>query len=143
MKKVDILTAYALVNGAKLTKLEDEAKFKVIKACKAMKPIVEELEAFEKDAREKLKGEKHEEYLKLAQKWQEEGEKTTLTIEERKELNEYFGEYNKKVQACVNDEFESEVTLDYERLTSDEVKKLVSSNDWNVAQTIAVMAVVE
>jgi hypothetical protein len=43
MKKMDVLNAYPLINEAKLTKLEDEAKFKVIKACKEMKPIVVEL----------------------------------------------------------------------------------------------------
>lgn len=66
MKKVDILNAYSLINEAKLTKLEDEAKFKVIRACKEMKPIVEELQEFEKDARKKLEGEDHENIISKA-----------------------------------------------------------------------------
>ena len=143
MKKKDILSGFTLINEAKLTKLEDEAKFKVIKACKAMKPMVDELQSFEKDVRDKLKGEKHEEYLKMVEKWQEEGEKTSLTIEERKELNKYFNEYNEKVTVCLKDEIESEIALDYERLSADEIKKFVSSNDWNVAQTVAVMTILE
>ena len=76
MKKEDILKGYAIVNEAKLSKLDDIAKFKVIKACKEMKPIVAELQEFEKDAREKLKGEEHDAMIKQAEQWKDEGENT-------------------------------------------------------------------
>ena len=136
MKKQDVMVGYQLINGAKLTKLEDEAKFKVIKVCKQMKPIVEDIQEFVKDAREKLKGENHEAMEALERK-------ENKTDEELKTLNEYSQEYTGKVDKCVYDELNTEVELGYDKLTEDEVKKLVSSNDWNVAQTIAVMTLFE
>lgn len=143
MKKEDVLKGYAIVNDAKLTKLDDIAKFKVIKACKVMKPIVTELQDFEKDAREKLKGENHEAMIKQAEQWREEGENTTLTIDERKALNKYFEEYNEKVTKCLVDELQSDLDATWEKLSEEELKKFVASNDWNVQQTIAVMGLFE
>lgn len=143
MKKEDVLKGYGIVNEAKLTKLDDIAKFKVIKACKVMRPIVTELQDFEKDAREKLKGENHEAMIKQAEQWREEGENTTLTIDERKALNKYFEDYNNKVVKCLADELQSEIDATWEKLSEEELKKFVASNDWNVQQTIYVMGLFE
>lgn len=143
MKKKDILAAYALVNNAKLTKLEDDGKFKVIKALKEMKPIVEDFQDFEKDARKKLEGENHEELVGKAQKWQEDGENTTLTIKERKALDKYFAEYNDKVVACLKEEMEKDVNTNYAKLSEEELKKFIASNDWKVNETISVMDVLQ
>lgn len=143
MKKEDILKGYGIVNDAKLTKLDDIAKFKVIKACKEMKPIVTELEEFEKDAREKLKGDKHDAMIKQAEQWKYEGENTTLSIDERKALNKYFEDYNEKVFNCLVDELKSEYDATWEKLSEEELKKFVASNDWNVQQTISVMGLFE
>lgn len=143
MKKEDILKGYAIVNEAKLSKLDDIAKFKVIKACKEMKPIVTELQEFEKDAREKLKGDEHDAMIKQAEQWKDEGENTTLSIDERKALNKYFEDYNEKVTKCLVDELKSEYDATWKKLSEEELKKFVASNDWNVQQTIAVMGLFE
>lgn len=140
---MDVLNAYPLINEAKLTKLEDEAKFKVIKACKEMKPIVVELQEFEKDARKKLEGENHEDIINKAQKWQQEGDASDLSLEDKKIINEYLTTYSNKISECLKDELNKPLELTYEKLTKDELKKFVASNDWTVDQTIAVMNVFE
>lgn len=143
MKKKDILNSFALINEAKLTKLEDETKFKIIKACRAMRPIVDDLKKFEEDARKKLAAENHDEIVEKAQKWQEEKENTTLSTEDRIQINNYLIQYSANVSKCLNDELESEIDIAYEKLNEDELKKFVASNDWNVQQVVAVITVLE
>lgn len=140
MKKEDILKGYAIVNEAKLSKLDDIAKFKVIKACKEMKPIVTELQEFEKDAREKLKGENHDKIVEVFNEWLKEEKKPT---DDEKKSIEYLNEYTKKVNECLYEEFNKDVEATWEKLSEEELKKFVASNDWNVQQTISVMELFE
>lgn len=136
MKTIDIVSAYRTINSAKLTKMDDADKYKVIKAIRAIKPIVESFDSFVSDARERLKPEDFADVQKKATQWQEEGENTTLTVEERRQLNLYFAEYNKKVEECVKEESEKEHELAYERLSEDAFGKFMASNDWDVSTTI-------
>lgn len=140
---MDVLNAYPLINEAKLTKLEDEAKFKVIKACKEMKPIVVELQEFEKDARKKLEGENHEDIINKAQKWQQEGDASDLSLEDKKIINQYLATYSNKISECLKDELNKSLEFTYEKLTKDELRKFIASNDWTVDQAIAVMSAFE
>lgn len=132
MKTIDIVSAYRIINSAKLTKMDDADKFKTIKAIRAIKPIVESFNSFVSDARERLKPENFDAMQKKASQWQEEGENTTLTMEERRQLNLYFSEYNKKVEECVKEESEKEHELGYERLSEEAFGKFMASNDWDV-----------
>lgn len=138
MKKIEILEAYGLINEAKLSKLDTGAKIKIIKICKEMKPIVESLQDFEKDARKKLEGDNHKEMVELVQKWQEEGENTTLTIDERKTINKYLTDYNNRVNRCLKEEMDAIVELNFEKLSDSELEKFIDSNDWTVNQAIIV-----
>ena len=143
MKKIEILEAYSLINEAKLSKLDIGAKIKIIKACKEMKPVVEQLQDFEKDARKKLEGENHKEMVELVQKWQEEGENTTLTIDERKNINKYLADYNNRVNLCLKEEMDEIVELCFEKLSDSELEKFIDSNDWTVNQTIIVTSILQ
>ena len=140
MKKEDILKGYAIVNDAKLTKLDDIAKFKVIKDCKVMRPIVEDLRAFAADAQKKLEGEGHDKYQAIFAEWHNNGRQKPT--DEEVEAIMYVGEYNAKVEECMKEELDKEVES-WEKLSEEELKKFVASNDWNVAQTIAVMTLFE
>ena len=141
MKKIEILEAYGLINEAKLSKLDTGAKIKIIKICKEMKPIVESLQDFEKDARKKLEGYNHKEMVELVQKWQEEGENTTLTIDERKTINKYLTDYNNRVNRCLKEEMDAIVELNFEKLSDSELEKFIDSNDWTVNQAIIVTSI--
>lgn len=139
MKTINIVSAYRVINVAKLSKMEDADKYKVIKAIREMKPIAEQFDSFVSDARERLKPEDFDEMQKKAVKWQEEGENTTLTMEERIELNHHFEEYNEKVQECVREESEKEIELKFARLSEEAFCKLMGSNpDWDVKTTVQV-----
>ena len=138
MKTKQVVEVYKLLNEAKISKMEDKDKFLVIKAMRQLKPIFTSYEEFVKDAQEKLKGDDFEENQKKAQQWQTEGEKTTLSLEERVHLNTYFSDYTKKVNACIHEEEEKDNELTYERLTEDAFGKLIASNDFDV-KTIMVL----
>lgn len=123
---------YNTLNTAKLTKMEDKDKFLVIKAMRQLKPIATAYEDFAKDAQEKLKGEDFDTIRKQAQQWQEEGESTTLTLDERRHINLYLNDYNAKVAECLKEEAAKDSPTTFERLSEEAFGKLIASNDWTV-----------
>ena len=143
MKTEKIVNAYSLINPAKLSKMEDADKFKVIKAIRAMKPIAESFEGFIKDAREKLKDEKSEEMQERANKWNEKHGETKrnsdIPAEDLKELeaiNAYFAKYGTKVNECVKEEADKEHELSFDKLTEDAFCKFIASNDFDVKSIV-------
>ena len=133
MKTQKISEAYRTINAAKLTKMEDKEKFIVIKAMRVLKPISASFEEFINDAREKLKGEQFDNMQQKARQWQEEGEKTSLTPDERKQVNTYFNEYTQRVNECVREEADKEHELPYDRLSEEAFGRFIASNDYDVA----------
>lgn len=140
MKKVDILNAYGLVNEAKLTKLDDIAKFKVIKACKVMRPIVEDFQGFEQDAKKKLAADDHDKMVEVFNEWRKELKEPN---DEQKEAIKYVNKYTNNVNECLYEELNKDVEATWEKLSEEGLKKFVASNDWNVQQTIYVMGLFE
>ena len=138
MTTQEMVNAYAILRGAKVTKMDDADKFRVVKAMRPMKAAQREMEDFREDAVEKLKGDGHDEMTAKAQQWQREGEKTTLTEDERRAVNAYFADYNHRVEQCLRDEACKTRTAEYETLTGEAFAKLVASNDWTVEQIAAV-----
>ena len=134
-----IVIATNLLKDAKLTKMEDADKYKTIKAMKVLNPVSEEYNEFLDLTREKLKAENFEEMQEKARKWQAEGEKTTLTEEERIEINKFFADYQKSIEECIKEEIAKEKELDYTPLSEDAFLKLAASNpDWTMQQIMAV-----
>lgn len=136
-----VKSVYKLLNDSKLTKMEDKDKFIVIKAVRKFKPIAADFEDLKKDVQEKLKGENFEEMQKKALQWNEEGYKTTLTEDERKEVNMFFYEFNKNVEECLKEETERKHELEYEKLSEDAFGKFISSNDFKVDDIIKIQEV--
>lgn len=137
MKTSTIIEVYQLLNTAKLTKMESKEKFQVIRIMRAVKPVAEEWDSFVKTMDEKLKGEHHEEMLAKAQQWQKEGEKTTLSLDERMAVNEYFAKFNKDRTEVITSEQSKEVNIIFDKLTEEAFERLVDSNDFNVGQIVA------
>lgn len=133
-----IVAAYNALGDAKLTKLDDAEKSKVVKARKAMRPIADEYEAFLKDVQEKFKPENWDEIQEKIQQWQKEGEKTTLTEEERIELNKAIIGYQNGVDKAVKEELEKEVELNFDKLSEDSDVKIMSASDWTPKQLDAI-----
>lgn len=137
MKTSTIIEVYQLLNSAKLTKMESKEKFQVIKIMRAMKPVAEEWDSFVKTIDEKLKGENHEEILAKAQQWQKEGDKTTLSLDERMAVNEYFSKFDHERRQLVASEQSKEVNIIFDKMTEEAFERLVDSNDFNVGQILA------
>lgn len=143
LKTNEIVGAYKLLNDAKLTKMESGDKFKVIKIMRSMKPAAEEWDSFLKTVDDKLKKENHDEVIEKAQKWQQEGEKTSLTNEEKIGINKYLLEFQKEKEDCVREELEKSVTLEFEKLSDAAFEKLVDSNDWKVNEILSLESVIK
>lgn len=127
-----IIEVYKALKEAKLTKMESKEKFAVIRIMRAVKPVAEEWDAFLSTVDEKLRGEGHEEMVAKIQQWQKEGEQTTLTEEERREVNAYIMRYNKERSELLSSELAKEVEVKFEPLTEEAFERLIDSNDMTV-----------
>lgn len=134
MKVKSIVEAYKLLGNAKTTNLDDADKGKILKARKAMRPIADEFEAFLKDAQEMFKPEDWEEVQGKLSKWQQEGEKTTLSEEERIAINKALIGYQSAIDKAVKAELEKEIEIEIEKLSEGSDIKLMSANDWTPNQ---------
>ena len=134
MKVKNIVEAYKLLGNAKVSNLEDSDKGKILKARKAMRPIADEFEAFLKDAQEMFKPEGWEETQKKLAQWQQEGEKTTLSEEERIAINKALIGYQSAIDKAVKAELDKEIEIEIEKLSEGADIKLMTANDWTPNQ---------
>ena len=133
-----IVSAYNTLGEAAVTKLEEGEAIKVVKARKAMRPIVEDYEAFLKDCQDKFKPENWDSIQAKLQQWQKEGEKTTLTEEERIEINKVVIEYQTKIDKAVADELKKEHEINAEKFADGTDVKLIQENGWKSKQLDAI-----
>lgn len=117
-----IVTAFRLINNAKLTKMETAERFALIKAMRQLKKVATEFDDFLKDAQDKLKPENFDTIMEKYQSKQE------LTSEEIVAFNKY----NKNVSDCLKDELDKEIELTFEPLTEESLGRLIESNDYTV-----------
>lgn len=132
MKTSTVIEVYKALKEAKLTKMESKEKFAVIRIMRAVKPVAEEWDAFLSTVDEKLRGEGHEEMVAKIQQWQKEGEQTTLTEEERREVNAYIMRYNREREELLHSELAKEVEVKFEPLTEEAFERFLDSNDMTV-----------
>ena len=138
-KKVDdIVSLYNILKEAKLTKLADADKYTIIKILRKLRPTAEKFEEDKKDASERLKPENWEDIIAKAQQWQKEGEETTLTEEEKKEINATIIKYENSVRECIIEELNTEVEVDMPTISEAVFEKLMASNDWEAKTALLV-----
>lgn len=129
MKKQELKLIYELLNEARLTKMEDTDKYKVIKIMREMKPVYTEIVEAVMDAQNKLKTENHDNLLeKIRTK--------KLSDKELKSAQVYFKKFEKDVYEAVKDILETEIELK-EKISVDAFEKLIASNDYIVEVIIA------
>lgn len=134
-----IVIATNQLKDAKLSKMEDADKFKAIKAMRVLNTISDEYNEFLEFTRDKLKADNFDDMQTKAQKWQAEGENTTLTEDERIEINKFFADYQNSINECIKEEVAKDKELDYTPLSEDAFMKLAASNpDWTMQQIMAV-----
>lgn len=128
----DIVTAYRLINTAKLGKMEDAEKFAIIKAVRQLKKVGTDFDDFLKDAQERLKPEGFDKIVGKIQSKEE------LASDEQSALDKY----NKDVAECLSEELGKEIELDFEPLSEEAVGRFIASNDFNVSEILAVSDVI-
>ena len=100
-----MVNVYGVLGEAKMSTLKVEEVLKAVKARKAMRPHVEEWNAFFKDIQEK------------AQSWE------TMTDEQRAEINK-----------AVNEESQREVEVSFEKFTEESIANLIQENGFKVRE---------
>ena len=142
MKTSEIYNSYELINKSKLTKMEDNDKFLIIKASKAFRPIYNEYQEFIKDAQEKLKGDSYEEYVNKYQSMQREhpglkvADLTPDELSELEKITKYLNDFNKRLADCLNEEAEKEHEVTFDKLSEAAFTKYVASNDFTVEEIV-------
>jgi hypothetical protein len=61
-----------------------------------------------------------------------------LTTAERIQVNTYILKYQKDVDTCISVEANKDNELSYEKLTEDELGKLIDSNDFTVSDILLI-----
>lgn len=132
MKLKQLIAAYKALGEAKVSKLDEKEVIKVVKARKAMRVHADDYEAFLKDCQEKFKPEDWDAIQEKIQKWQQEGEKTTLSENERIELNKAVIGYQRKIELAVKEELEKDIDLTIEALSEESATKILVENGWEL-----------
>lgn len=134
MKVKEIVSAYKVLGEAKVSNLEESEIKKIVLNRKAMRNIVEEFEAFLKDCQEKFKPENWDELQSKIQQWQQEGDKTTLSEEERITINKTIIEYQVKINNAIKEEENRIVEINIETLSEESITRLLKHNDWQTGK---------
>lgn len=127
-KVKQIVGAYNALGEAKTSTLESSDVLSIIKARRAMRPIVEDYEAFVKDAIEKLKPADFDALVEIERK----GDKATN--DEKAYHNENVAKYHKAIEDAINEEFSKEVELGLPKLSDEVQVKLLKENSWSAAR---------
>ena len=130
IKTEKIVALYNVLSNAKLTKLEDSDKYKVIKILRKLKPVAESFEVYKEDALKRLQPENWEEILPKYSQLRS-GNAGELTEEEIKEVSIAVFNYDRKVNECIAEELALEVDIDMPMLSEAAFEKLLASNDWD------------
>lgn len=137
-KTEKIVALYNVLKDAKITKMEDADKYAIIKILRKFRATAETFETNQKDAQERLKPENWDEVIAKAQQWQKEGKETTLTEEERADINKTILTYENSVRECIVEELDAEVEVDFPLLSEAAYEKLLASNDWDMKTALLI-----
>ena len=152
IKTSEILSAFNVLNTAKYGSMEDADKIKAWKIARALKPVATKFDEDSKDAAEKMKPEikgGFDEVLAKAQKFEQmridpkaDMTKAPMGAAEYDAFIKKFKKYNDTVGNAVKEFAEKEVEVEFEPLSEDAFGKLMSSNDWTMAQVVALAEIV-
>lgn len=133
LKKASIIAAEASLSGAKLTNMTFAEKKPIILIAHKFKEVKEDFEKLVKDVEDKLKGDSHDQMVEKLTKWQQDGEKSKLTNEEKAEINRYINKFNAERNSILNEELEKEVEgLEFEQITEEVFGKFLDGNDLTI-----------
>lgn len=141
MKTKDIVALYALINPSRLSKMTDsKAKFAIIRDNRVLKTISDAYTFFQEDAQKKLQPADFADWKQRAMKWQGKTAKIPDEMKEIGEINAYFARYGSEVQKCLAEESDKDHTVDLEKISEDQFRLFIDSNDWTVDQVTTLYA---
>lgn len=130
MKLKEAVSLYKTLGDAKVSVLSESDITIIVKIRKSLRAIVEDYDAFLKDCQDKFKPEDWDDIQEKINKWQQEGENTSLSSEERIEINKIVLNYQNKINSAVKEELEKNINIDVEKLSEEAAVKLLKHNDW-------------
>lgn len=130
MKLKEAVSLYKTLGDAKVSVLSESDITIIVKIRKSLRAIVEDYDAFLKDCQDKFKPEDWDDIQEKINKWQQEGENTSLSLEERVEINKTVLNYQNKINSAVKEELEKNINIDVEKLSEEAAVKLLKHNDW-------------
>lgn len=138
MKTKNIIAAYNLLVGSKLTKMSGEGKRKVVNIIMKMKPVQEGFADFQQEAFKRLRPEWMTD--EKAAEWDSKGTNSDkLTSIEKAQAIQYL----KEVNDCLEPEFNGEKEVSIVKLNDDEYFGLCDSNDWTAGQMLSLMEIIK
>lgn len=126
----EVVTAYNRMDKASPSTLGETDVIKWLKARNAMRPHYNGYKAFLEDCQATYKPENWDKIEAKLRQWQNEGEKTSLTEQEREEVNKTLYTYNLAIEKAMKDELAKEIELDFEKLGENADAKLIIENGW-------------
>lgn len=140
-----IIAVYSILANAKYGKMSDDAKIKMWKIMRKLKPIAQQFEEDSKDCADKMKP--TEDFFDRLRKWQEynrlhqDGKPTIdiMTTAEHDAFTDEYNKYNQLVGKAMKESSEREVSVDFDPIDDDALLALMESNDWTLGQ-VAVAA---
>ena len=145
-----VLAAFNVLSSAKYSKLDDVDKIKVWKITRKLKPVAEKFEEDSKDAADKMKPSddfderlvKAQEYARTVKQTDFDAQNLPMGAAEYSKFIEEFKAYQKLVNDTISDFAKKEVEVEIETISEDAFGKLMASNDWNMAQVVALDGIV-
>lgn len=150
--KTDVIVAlYHILKDAKCTKMEDDGKIKTWKILRALKPVAEKFEDDMATSGKTLKPEGYDDLLTEAKKLENDEKKAFGEINSREREQEFIrmltekyesyakfqevhGKYILLCNKALQENAQKEVKVEFDPLSEDQMCKLMSSNDWTLAQ---------
>lgn len=152
IKTSQILSAYNVLNSAKMGSMSEDDKVKAWRIACTLKPIATKFEEDSKDAAEKLKpqGEDFTEKYQKAQEYERmvrtpnvDVDKLPMGVAEYSQfVNEVLIPYNKLVEKALEKFANKEVEVEFDPLSDEAFGKLIAANDWTMGQAVALSEII-
>ncbi len=138
--------AFAVLNSAKITKIDDKNKIKVWRIARAIKPYAKGFSEDREDAKAKLLPETFNDTLAKAQNYERamhECKQPEISKDEYLALISEIKRCDELVGHAIKDLGEKEVELDIEPIKEDVFCNIISENGWTVGQAMLLDMIVE
>ena len=111
IKKKAAVVAYDLLKNINLKGVSLKGKLHILCATSAFRKVTEDFVTAINEAEKELKNEQYQEMYERAAKWNAEGDASTLSEDEKKEINDFFRNYDKEILAIISPETELDIDL--------------------------------